>query len=184
MWVSSHKGIRGNERADQLTNQAAGWPPDNNGKIPATDLTAVFKKSAWENFQKFWDSSAQGKGAHLHQINPELKKEQWFSGRNLSRKTIVTINRIRSGYCGTPSHLYRIQVFEDGGCTCGEDNGDLNHIFWACPDLDDNRKVLTQILMQNGLSPPYSIHNLMTFVTNPKTLSSLMAFMAKSNILL
>ncbi|XP_018305536.1 uncharacterized protein [Mycetomoellerius zeteki] len=58
IWVPSHRGIEGNERADQLAKRAIRQGIEPNFKVPYSDLSAVIKQQTLDNFYLYLESMA------------------------------------------------------------------------------------------------------------------------------
>jgi len=66
-----------------------------------------------------------------------------------------------SGYTNTNKRLFRIGFVVSPDCNCGYSPQDLNHLFWACPLLGEQRQKLCSRLRQLKLQSPFSIEYLL-----------------------
>ena len=82
IWIPSHIGIQGNEKADKAAQKAL-QAHISNTKIPYTDLKPRTNKFILKKWQKFWDDQTQNK-LHIQDIIGE-----WPAGyrRNSKRKS-------------------------------------------------------------------------------------------------
>jgi ribonuclease HI len=92
IWVPSHVGIGGNERADQLAKAALQYPEVTGGRIPFTDLKSAIIKFIDTKFQNMWDLETNNK---LHNIEPILKN---IKPSQLVRKDDSVLTRCKLGH--------------------------------------------------------------------------------------
>lgn len=176
IWCPSHRGLTGNERADQLANEAR-----ENGEYLEIKLqnktTAKIASKIFEN-QEYTkvENSFKSKGIVYGKLRENKIKSPWFTLLNLPRKSITALNRLRSGHTSNNEHLNRIGLAESPDCLCGFEGQDLNHIFWACPLTAAKTITLTSALGVQGLLPPFEIRSL-AFSNSVKTLEAIVSFM-------
>ena len=69
------------------------------------------------------------------------KRGPWFEKMgNLDRKSITTMNRIRSNHYNLAESLHRKGLIESPECECGEGIEDLNHVIWKCERYAETRE--------------------------------------------
>ena len=111
VWLLSHIGIEGNEKADKLASLGAGRPTvDFSVGLElreAYEQVDVYIKKLW---QEQWKCDPTGR--HLYSIRPlvGLKEHRLFN----SRATDVTSFRLRLGKCRLNDNLHRIGCHETG----------------------------------------------------------------------
>jgi len=65
----------------------------------------------------------------------------WFKKFKIKRRTITTINRLRSKHISFRASLYRFRIIDLSMCSqCNMET--LNHVFWECIEYVDQRKTL------------------------------------------
>ncbi|XP_045484546.1 uncharacterized protein LOC123689266 [Pieris rapae] len=135
-WIPSHCGIKGNEKADQLAKEAI----KDGDIVPymnyCHDLAALPKTHLWESWNNVWLKSSEIKGKYYAEIQPRIPSKPWLFKVKSSKIVTSIISRMRLGHVCTPHHLARIRVVDSNICECGEDIGDLDHIFFACSQYD------------------------------------------------
>lgn len=135
-WIPSHCGIKGNEKADQLAKEAI----KDGDIVPyinyCHDLTALPKTYLWESWNDVWLRSSKFKGKLYAEIQPTISSKPWFFKAKSSKIVTSIISRMRLGHVCTPHHLARLRIVDSNICECGEDIGDLDHIFFSCSQYD------------------------------------------------
>jgi len=107
-WLPVHKGIAGNETADQIAKKAAisGFRPY--FKIPYTDLFIEIKESLGKQFLEYLTETARKIGyLHYSSYQNKVSPYPWYYNKLLNRNDIVLINRIRSNHYNLNYSLYR-----------------------------------------------------------------------------
>lgn len=103
MWVPSYIGIPGNEKADEMANEAVTSTTSTIiNKIPNKDLTYEAHKRIIKTWPDHWDSIPASN--ILRNIKKTVSK--WAYPENASRHEQIIINRSRIGHSHiTHSHL-------------------------------------------------------------------------------
>lgn len=144
-WLPSHRGVEGNEYADNLAKKATNKNFANYVTIPFTDYYEHVNKIA--NLSTIHKIKEQGllKGKKYFELYFNETSKPWFHNEALSREIIVTINRMRSEHYHLAESLARIQVIDSPNCTCGKYPQNLNHVIWQCEIYDKER---TKLIIQ------------------------------------
>lgn len=161
VWIPAHRGIEGNEHADKTAKQACQMDElamDESIKVPARELKRVWKKNTLkESFEWAW-KDREFRGGRFFELffdldNSNLEKS-WFDKTKLKRRTISSINRLRSGHSSLKASLFRFLIIDSPECPyCGEDESP-EHVFWSCEKYKENRYIMLQSLAKiYGLGP-------------------------------
>lgn len=136
VWIPSHCGIKGNERADRLANEAIACGdlyPFKNYPHDLAALAGLYLRDTWG---RIWRESGQMTGTHYYSIQSLIPSKPWFSVINLSKIVTSVLIRMRLGHTTCPAHLAKYNIINSPQCECGHDFGDLDHIFFSCPNHD------------------------------------------------
>ena len=128
MWVPSHTGIIGNEKADKHAEQATQTilnPTINN--ISSIDNKPINQKilSSWQNY---WNSLTLSN--KLKNIKKTIKK--WNTSPNLNRRQDIAITRTRIGHSFL-THSYLISKEPQPICEPCHTALTIKHIIEECP---------------------------------------------------
>jgi hypothetical protein len=111
------------------------------------------------------DSSSQGmvqrtwktERKYYHQNS----RKPWFHRFRFQRKSIASINRIRSGHYCLKQCLIRFNIVNTEMCECGEAKETINHIVWQCQLFVEFRVKMVEDLMKCKTFPPYCIEDIL-----------------------
>ncbi|XP_018367425.1 PREDICTED: uncharacterized protein LOC108763958 [Trachymyrmex cornetzi] len=134
IWIPSHRGISGNEKADQLAKRAIRQGIERNFKVPYSDLCAVTKQEISDNFYLYLESQADIKGSFYFTNIFKRSAKPWYFRMNIPRESIVMINRLRSDHYNLNYSLHRKNLIDDPSCPCGSPQQDMIHMIYECPE--------------------------------------------------
>ena len=161
-WIPSHKGIDGNEKVDSVAKSAAHDGVLANVDIPSSDFYNRFKLECNNNNKEKIVSLSQDKGKFYFNYFYSDTAKPWFYSINAPRKTIVTINRIRSGHTSLNNNLFRFKIVNNDLCKCGKEIDTVEHVFLQCDLYKSARNNMLRSLRKLQLYGPYSIINLLS----------------------
>jgi len=135
VWIPSHIGIPGNEKADQLAKQAAIHGRKPKFKIPYTDYCVFSARNLREKSQSLLKENFLTKGTLYHSLYDKdaFPSKTWFHNLSIPRDQIVLISRIKSNHYNLNSSLQRKNIVRSAACECGDPYQDINHIIFCCP---------------------------------------------------
>lgn len=97
-----------------------------------TDVVYEVKKKCIDLWNEYFDSRSLIKGIWYKTIQPCLSRSPWFVKSDLSRNTLVTAMRLRSGHIPLNSFAYLMGKIASKNCTeCGFIE-DVYHILVEC----------------------------------------------------
>lgn len=147
-YVTAHKGIQGNERADQLAKAASLYQPINysNTKITIQALKTKLKQTAKNIWQKNWNNIDKGRWTHqlIPQVSYELTSDNYY------------MTQLLTAHGRFGSHLYKIKIRTSPGCICGAIEASLPHYLMDCPRTLQKRRALNIPNIQNNLQSWYN----------------------------
>lgn len=132
VWVPSHVGIQGNERADKLAAAAV----HNNVaeiKVPLRDCFNRCRTAFRAKWQEEWRSKTHNK---LQTIKPTL--QEWKSCYHQKRFIEVILCRLRIGHTHL-THNFLLRGEEQPDCEHCKEPLTVNHILITCPVFEKTR---------------------------------------------
>jgi kelch-like protein 2/3 len=129
VWIPSHVGITGNEKADQLAKNATEkLSIDIHIALEMKDAYRGVKKYIGNLWQKQYDES--NTGAQYRMLEPKIGTKIKYS--NKQRDKEVTITRLRLGKCGLNYYLQKIGCHDNGLCDTCEEPETIEHLLLHC----------------------------------------------------
>ena len=147
VWVPSHIGIPGNEKADKLAKEAAIFNQYNNRRtLPLCD----FKTSNRKLQLKYWsDNWLETRRNKLRLTKPSV--EPWESSNCASRQEELILCRLRIGHC-YETHSYLLKGEDPPECDKCDLPLTVKHVLLDCPSLETARKQFFKLQSTDNLS--------------------------------
>ncbi|XP_015111662.1 uncharacterized protein LOC107037556 [Diachasma alloeum] len=144
-WIPTHRGIQGNEVADNLAKNATECSREQY-PVPPTDFKAKFKAEGHASTREAIRAQAERehkpKGALFFQYYWRKNVHPWYHEAKLPRDLIVWVNRARAGHYHLNESLMKIKVVSTRECGCGAEVQDINHVLWECPEYSGQDREL------------------------------------------
>ncbi|XP_070166990.1 uncharacterized protein [Polyergus mexicanus] len=160
-WIPSHRGIPGNERANALAKKSLRLPDTFLlSKCHYTNLYSKFKALSKSRASQTILAESHYKGTRYFNHVRDVLAPPWYSNRknikeDLPRLIITFISRLRSHHTSTKDHLFNKNITESSECSCGHPSQDMNHVFFHCPNSqDDSNLLITQL---HGITPDIAL---------------------------
>jgi len=155
----AHKGITGNELADICAKSACLTGAVLNNLLSYKELVSSIRHDYIKIDKLYIDSVSQGTGAY-YMNNFNNLKVNFVEKLAYKRREYTILSRIITGYGNTRLRLYKMRRIESPACNCGYESQDINHLFWSCPLLANQRQSLCVSLRQIKLQDPFSVEYL------------------------
>jgi ribonuclease HI len=154
-WAPSHVGIPGNERADQLANQAhidecrtvtSVHPSTRDFRPKVKAYGKVLHRCWWRGLD----------GTFRHSIDSSLPRPLRFKGP-VNRRYETVVHRLRVGSVVTPRLLFHMGKVPSGDCTECRVPGTYLHLLVHCKRFHDERRTLITALHSLGITEGSSL---------------------------
>ena len=113
MWIPSHSGIHGNEKADKIAKFATNSSAGETKQITYQEADHWLREETKKNWNTRYRNSETAK--HYRQLFPTIFETT--SQEHLSRRCQVIIFRLQTGQCQLRAHLYKIGQADSQLCT-------------------------------------------------------------------
>ncbi|CAD6201358.1 GSCOCG00000161001-RA-CDS, partial [Cotesia congregata] len=128
------------EVADRVAKEAILTGRDTPLGLPSSDLNAVWKNNNRKEFIEWFSCTDPDKGIFYTSNFASFNPKPWFDKLKVNRRTIVSINRLRSGHTSLRASLFKYNIVHSPTCLCGECEETPNHIFFQCSRFDEPRR--------------------------------------------
>jgi hypothetical protein len=129
VWIPSHVGIKGNEKADVAAKAALDLPVSDM-KIPHSDFKCLINPHIKKKWQTEWDAKIENK---LHPIQPTLGV--WAHAYRQSRHEELILARLRIGHSYV-TNAYLLKNEDQPECVPCQSPLIIKHILIECTDFD------------------------------------------------
>ncbi|KAI5721502.1 hypothetical protein M8J77_021610 [Diaphorina citri] len=126
MWIPSHVGIHGNDKADLLAKETLYSTSPAIDKIPIQDFKHILKRKIMSSWHEDWEYLI---GNKLRLIKEENKP--WHPPQTFSRRDQVTLTRLRIGHTNL-THVHLMRKEQPPECNVCQCNLTVKHILKDC----------------------------------------------------
>jgi len=135
MWVPSHIGIKGNDRADSAAKEALDLE-ELIMDVPHSDFKSQIYPYIKMKWQSEWDRENADKGNKLYAIQPEINNPKSL---NMSRREEIVYRRLRIGHSHI-THSYHLKGEEKPECIGCAHDFTISHVLLNCIEFADTRQ--------------------------------------------
>ena len=148
-WIPSHCGIKGNEEADSLANQAHELTNLDEYPNELKEMEEQVKKAAQRQWELRWNIDKRNCALG----DRKTKLEDWKWCRIKDRRLDVTITRLRVEACRLNNNMYKMGLVGSPKCNkCSVDTEEtVTHFLIECDSLSEQRRELRRRLWQYGI---------------------------------
>jgi len=175
-WCPAHVGIEGNEMADRVAKQASVNGENWNNPVSYKEISSALIPKYREIDFKYCFEEMGSSGSYFFKNFDDTIIEK-IKSITRKREECKMLIRIITSYPGTSTYLFKIRVKDSPNCMCDPVTQDLNHIFWSCPRMRDERERLLMFLRTQNLFDPFSIEYLIGNIN--KKIAAIMLRFAK-----
>lgn len=157
-YIPGHRGILGNERADEMAKAAHSKQVSILSPLTREDQYPNVKDVLWKGWDNLWRKIIlnTGKGKALLECREKLGEWPWAYNKNRKLETVMA--KLRIGHAGVQSYLYKIKKADSNKCNCGQTE-DIDHVLLICPRYRRQRDTLKSEL--EILKVPFNKKNIL-----------------------
>lgn len=176
-WCPGHKGVKGNEKADQLATSAANKPlrKGHTNRPTFTSFRAAIKEWAENATIKSFTEQDIKRLGHLPHPRQHLKAMAALKNKH----SVSSITQLISGHIPLFHYLHKRNLRTDPTCACGTGIENVEHFLLMCPIHDDQREDLRRELSdldiplnRNALHHPEALEPIANFTSSTWRLKS------------
>ena len=148
VWIPSHVGIEGNDKADSLAASECLTPTNKvtDSFLSVSEAITKFKQTWTEERRQFLHQ--YGKPIVQLHTKPSIAEWLFYKSRSIS----VALHRLRSGHNNLNAFKHRIDIDEDPFCRFGcEAIENANHVILHCSEFADDRVKISEFCQKKNM---------------------------------
>jgi ribonuclease HI len=140
-WCPAHKGVPGNEKADEWAKLAAGTPNARGVECLPRSLAHLKREIS----EKKWSEARQWAGSRINKAKYKMPARQKPDGAvaGSSKRLASRFYQLKTGHCLTGQHLHRTKSRPTPQCWwCASETQTRDHLFKECVEWRGQQKTL------------------------------------------
>ena len=182
-WVPGHKGVEGNEQADEEAKKAVTEGSSDEHKLPKmlrrtlphsrSAVKWVHNETLKQHAQKGWKTSKRYN--KMMKTDPTTPSNRYINlVTKLPRKLASILAQLRTGHAPLAKHLYCIGKINSPICpACQQSEETIQHFMLHCPTHQAARQTLRNSIGGRNI-------NITKILTSPKSLGALFKYVAET----
>lgn len=181
LWIPSHVGIEGNEKADVLAKEAAINAVESPHATEWHSRMPLLKAQSINLWQLRWDKGDLGR--FCHSIIPHVSLNLWSKkiDEAMDRAELKTAIRIVSNHYTLKNHLNRFNITDTALCTCGAYES-VDHVLFDCGATSRNRNALLRTLQTNGFRRPFETRHILATTRSGEVIRGIHEYLKSNEI--
>lgn len=140
-YIPSHKGIKGNEIADEVAKDSQNSEITLEYGNTLEDTIRNIKNKIIKEWELYYNNANPTKGIYHRSITRNtVSLTPWFKKSELNTKDIKTICRLRTGHCFDKKYKCLIKIENNNNCDTCNVVEDATHIIEKCKKYERTRK--------------------------------------------
>src|ERR1700733_10040780 len=180
-WITGHKGVEGNELADEQAKKAITEGSSNTSELPRilkkalphckSAIKCAYSEKLKRNAQKAWQKSLRYE--RMKNTDPTTPSRKYIDLiTDLPRKIASILSQLRTGHAPLAKHLHRIGKIDSPLCPgCKQSDETVQHLLLHCTAHQAARQALRNSTGGREI-------NITKLLTTPKTLPALFRYIA------
>jgi ribonuclease HI len=165
VWVPSHIGLHGNEKADKLALLSSQSDQIALLDTPTPDIIRQISHDQNILWDTHWRLTNGLKGRAYAQLFPSehLPKKTWFAAfKGQTRSFYSSIGRLRFSHAPSPDRLFAWKLAFSPACACSFSPATLDHQLFHCPRYATPRQNLIACLSLQKIHPPFHLPSILS----------------------